>query len=46
MHFTQAAMADMLGVQRTTLGIAIGQLETEGIVSARRGSFEVVGKEA
>lgn len=46
MYFTQAAMADMLGVQRTTLGIAIGQLETEGIVSARRGSFEIIGKEA
>jgi DNA-binding transcriptional MocR family regulator len=35
----------MLGVRRTTLSFAIDQREAEGMISSRRGSLEVVGRE-
>lgn len=39
---TQAALAEVLGVQRTTVTAAITQLECSGAVRARRGAVEIL----
>lgn len=42
---TQEVMADMLGVQRTTVTEALGKLARQGLVRPRRGSVEVVDRQ-
>jgi CRP-like cAMP-binding protein len=42
---TQNTLAQMLGVQRTTVNLALGHLEALGILNCRRGSMQIVGRE-
>ena len=42
---TQTTLAQMLGVQRTTVNLAAGRLEEAGVINARRGYIEIVGRE-
>ena len=42
---TQGRLADMLGVQRTTVNLAAGRLEMAGVIACRRGSMEVLRRE-
>jgi CRP-like cAMP-binding protein len=43
---TQHAVAQMLGIQRTTVNLAVGQLEAAGLISCGRGSMRIVKREA
>jgi CRP-like cAMP-binding protein len=42
---TQSTLAQMLGVQRTTVNLAAGRLEAAGVVNCRRGYMQVVRRE-
>lgn len=42
---TQHAVAQMLGVQRTTVNLAVGQLEAAGVISCGRGSMRIADRE-
>jgi DNA-binding GntR family transcriptional regulator len=42
---TQTTLAQMLGVQRTTINLAAGRLEAEGVINCRRGHMHVVRRE-
>ena len=42
---TQITLAQMLGVQRTTVNLAAGGLEAAGIINCRRGHIQVVRRE-
>jgi CRP-like cAMP-binding protein len=39
---TQSTLAQMLGVQRTTVNLALGKLEAAGLINCRRGYIRVV----
>lgn len=43
-HFTQQALADMLGVQRTTVTAVCRRLEKAGLISHHRGEMEIVDR--
>src|SRR6266566_9291811 len=42
---TQSTLAQMLGVQRTTVNLAAGRLEAAGVINCRRGYMQIVGRE-
>jgi CRP-like cAMP-binding protein len=42
---TQSTLAQMLGVQRTTVNLAAGRLEASGVINCRRGYMQVVRRE-
>ena len=42
---TQNTLAQMLGVQRTTVNLAAGRLQTTGIINCRRGYMQIVRRE-
>jgi CRP-like cAMP-binding protein len=42
---TQEALAEMLGVQRTTVTVVSGRLQQAGLIRARRGMVEIVDRE-
>ncbi|HXW25589.1 MAG TPA: Crp/Fnr family transcriptional regulator [Xanthobacteraceae bacterium] len=42
---TQHAVAQMLGVQRTTVNLALGQLEAAGVIVCARGSMQIANRE-
>jgi CRP-like cAMP-binding protein len=42
---TQSTLAHMLGVQRTTVNLAAGRLEAEGVINCRRGYMQIVRRE-
>jgi CRP-like cAMP-binding protein len=42
---TQSTLAQMLGVQRTTVNLAAGRLEAAGVINCRRGYVQIVGRE-
>jgi CRP-like cAMP-binding protein len=42
---TQSTMAQMLGVQRTTVNLAAGRLEAAGVINCRRGCVQIVRRE-
>ena len=42
---TQEALAEMLGVQRTTVTVVSGRLQQAGLIRARRGAVEIVDRE-
>jgi CRP-like cAMP-binding protein len=42
---TQSTLAQMLGVQRTTVNLAAGRLETLGLINCRRGYIQIVRRE-
>lgn len=42
---TQSTLAQMLGVQRTTVNLAAGRLEERGVITCRRGYIQVVNRE-
>jgi CRP-like cAMP-binding protein len=44
-RLTQNTLAHMLGVQRTTINLAAGHLETAGIVKCGRGHIQVIKRE-
>jgi len=44
-HLTQGALALMLGVQRTTVNLAVGRLEAAGIINCRRGYIQIIRRE-
>jgi CRP-like cAMP-binding protein len=44
-HLTQSTLAQMLGVQRTTVNLAAGRLETAGVINCRRAYIQVVRRE-
>lgn len=46
LQLTQEALAEMLGVQRTTVTAAIQGLEARGVVQRRRGSVEIIDRAA
>src|SRR5262249_3378649 len=41
----QSTLAQMLGVQRTTVNLAAGRLEASGVINCRRGYMQVVRRE-
>ncbi len=43
-ELTQEALADLLGVQRTTVNAVVGSLQDLGLISARRGRVIVVDR--
>ncbi|MET0273802.1 MAG: Crp/Fnr family transcriptional regulator [Phenylobacterium sp.] len=43
---TQEGLAQMLGVQRTTVTAAVSELQAEGVLSASRGVLEVIDADA
>lgn len=43
---TQSTLAQMLGVQRTTVNLAAGRLEAAGVINCRRGYMQIVRREA
>ena len=43
-ELTQEALADLLGVQRTTVNAVVGTLQDQGLISARRGRVIVVDR--
>jgi len=45
LQLTQEAMADLLGVQRTTVNAVMQTLESEGLVSAGRGVINIADRE-
>ena len=42
---TQEALAEMLGVQRTTVTVVSGRLQQAGLIRARRGAVEIIDRE-
>jgi CRP-like cAMP-binding protein len=42
---TQHAVAQMLGVQRTTVNLALGQLEAAGLIACGRGAMRILKRE-
>ncbi len=44
-RLTQNTLAQMLGVQRTTINLAAGHLETAGIVKCGRGHMQIINRE-
>jgi CRP-like cAMP-binding protein len=44
-RLTQNTLAHMLGVQRTTVNLAAGHLETAGIVKCGRGHMQIINRE-
>jgi DNA-binding transcriptional regulator YhcF (GntR family) len=42
---TQNTLAQMLGVQRTTINLAAGRLEEAGIINCRRGYIQIVWRD-
>jgi CRP-like cAMP-binding protein len=44
-ELTQEALAELLGVQRTTVNAVVGSLQDQGLISARRGRVIVVDRE-
>ena len=42
---TQSTLAQMLGVQRTTVNLAAGRLEAAGVINCRRGSMQIARRE-
>lgn len=44
-ELTQEALAELLGVQRTTVNAVVGTLQDQGLISARRGRVIVVDRE-
>jgi len=42
---TQSTLAQMLGVQRTTVNLAAGHLESDGVIKCRRGYMQIVRRE-
>jgi len=42
---TQSTLAQMLGVQRTTVNLAVGRLEAAGVINCRRGYMQIVRRE-
>jgi CRP-like cAMP-binding protein len=42
---TQSTLAEMLGVQRTTVNLAAGRLEASGVINCRRGYMQIVRRE-
>ena len=42
---TQSTLAQMLGVQRTTVNLAAGRLEAEGLINCRRGYIQIVRRD-
>ena len=42
---TQHTLAQMLGVQRTTVNLAAGRLEAAGVINCRRGYMQIVRRE-
>src|ERR1051326_2099123 len=44
-RLTQNTLAQMLGVQRTTVNLAAGHLETAGIVKCGRGHMQIIKRE-
>jgi CRP-like cAMP-binding protein len=42
---TQTTLAQMLGVQRTTINLAAGHLEAAGIIKCRRGYMQMIRRE-
>ena len=45
LQLTQDALAQMLGVQRTTINAVARQLQDEGLVTVRRGVIEILSRE-
>lgn len=43
-ELTQEALAELLGVQRTTVNAVVGSLQDQGLISARRGRVIVVDR--
>jgi CRP-like cAMP-binding protein len=43
-HLTQEFLADMLGVQRTTVTAVAGSMQTKGLISYRRGIVEILDR--
>ncbi|WP_395622194.1 Crp/Fnr family transcriptional regulator [Sphingomonas daechungensis] len=43
-ELTQEALAELLGVQRTTVNAVVGALQDQGLISARRGRVIVVDR--
>lgn len=43
-ELTQEALAELLGVQRTTVNAVVGALQEEGLISARRGRVIVIDR--
>ncbi|MBK6664556.1 MAG: winged helix-turn-helix domain-containing protein [Thermoflexaceae bacterium] len=46
LQVTQDFLASMLGVRRPTVTLAVGQLEEQGVITCRRGSIEVLDRDA
>lgn len=46
LQLTQESLAEMLGVQRTTVTAVLQSLESKGVVRGRRGSVEIADREA
>ena len=42
---TQGTLAQMLGVQRTTVNLAAGRLQEAGIINCHRGDFQILRRE-
>jgi CRP-like cAMP-binding protein len=42
---TQSTLAQMIGVQRTTVNLAAGRLEAEGVINCGRGHIQIVRRE-
>jgi CRP-like cAMP-binding protein len=42
---TQSTLAQMLGVQRTTVNLAAGRLEATGVINCRRGRMQIVRRD-
>jgi CRP-like cAMP-binding protein len=42
---TQSKLAQMLGVQRTTVNLAAGRLEAAGVINCRRGYMQILRRE-
>jgi DNA-binding transcriptional regulator YhcF (GntR family) len=42
---TQAALAQMLGVRRTTVTLVAGRLEAAGVIKCHRGYIQIVSQE-
>jgi hypothetical protein len=43
-HLTQQALAEMLGVQRTTVTAVSGKLQAQGLIAYRRGAVEILDR--
>jgi len=43
-HLTQESLAEMLGVQRTTVNAVTGELQARGLVRTHRGGVEIVDR--